>query len=270
MKDFNGKTAVITGGASGIGLAVARALAAEGANLVLADIEAGALESAAASFGPGVRVATLVTDVSDRAAVERLAAFADETFGMTHIVMHNAGVAVFGPLRKMTHKDWEWTMQVNLWGPVHGVEAFLPRMLAHGEESHMVFTASFAGLMSNRNLGPYNVSKAAVVALAESLYSEMRGGNVGSSVLCPMRVESRIDQASRNRPDDLGGPAAGTAYTLDELENLQGRTIGADEVAGLVLAAMRDKRLYVHTHHEAEPFVRKRMERLLGAFEALG
>jgi len=269
MQDFNGKTAVITGGASGIGLATARALAAKGARLVLADIEAGALETAAASFAPGVEVATLVTDVSDRAAVERLAAFADERFGKTHIAFHNAGIAVFGPMEKMTHKDWEWTLRVNLWGPIHGVEAFLPRMLAHGEDSHMVFTASFAGLVPNKGLGPYNVSKAAVVSLAESLRADMRGKNVGSSVLCPMRVESRIDYAARNRPAELGGPNEERGYSDEEFDDLRGRTITAEETAQRVLAAMREGRLYIHTHYEAEPFVRKRAERILGAFEAL-
>ncbi|MEI7933014.1 MAG: SDR family NAD(P)-dependent oxidoreductase [Alphaproteobacteria bacterium] len=269
--DFKGKTAVITGGASGIGLAVAKALAAKGAKLVLADIEDGALQTALAGLrASGAEAEGLITDVSDRAAVERLADFADEKFGKTHIAFHNAGVAVFGPIEKMTDKDWEWTLKVNLWGPIHGVEAFLPRMLAHGEESHMVFTASFAGLVSNRHLAVYNVSKAAVVALAESLYIDMRGRSVGSSVLCPMRVESRIDYAGRNRPAELGGPDLNRGYSDDEFDDLQGRTIGADQVAQRVLDAIRARRLYIHTHAEAEPFFRKRADRVLAAFEALG
>jgi NAD(P)-dependent dehydrogenase (short-subunit alcohol dehydrogenase family) len=268
--DFSGKTAVITGGASGIGLAVARALAGEGARLILADIEDGALQTALEGLrAAGAEAEGLVTDVSDRPAVERLADFAEARFGNTHIVMHNAGVAVFGPIETMSHKDWEWTLKVNLWGPVHGVETFLPRMLAHGEDSHMVFTASFAGLVSNRHLGPYNVSKAAVVALAESLYSDMRARNMGSSVLCPMRVESRIDYAARNRPAELGGPDLNRGYSEEEFHDLQGRTIGPDEVAALVLEAIRARRLYIHTHAEAETFFRKRADRVLAAFAAL-
>jgi len=267
MQDFNGKVAVITGGASGIGLAVAQALAAQGARLVLADIEAATLLATVASLrAAGAEVEGLVTDVGDRAAVERLADLAYERFGAAHIVMNNAGIAVIGPVQDMTAQDWEWSMRVNLWGPIHGVNVFLPRMLAGGEEGHMLFTASFAGLVPNLDSSTYNVTKAGVVALAESVAKDLRKTKIGASVLCPMRVTSNIDASARNRPAELGGQAAEKTYSDDELSSLQGRTLTAEETADLVLAGIRENRLYLHTHKEAEGYVRARADRILSGF----
>jgi NAD(P)-dependent dehydrogenase (short-subunit alcohol dehydrogenase family) len=268
MQDFRHRVAVITGGASGIGLAVARALGREGAKLVLADIEGRALDSAVGLLkGERVEAIGMVTDVSDKSAVDRLADATWKHFGAAHVVMHNAGVAVFGPVHEMTDEDWKWTVGVNLWGPIHGVEAFLPRMLAQGEEGHMVFTASFAGLVPNRDLAPYNVTKAAVVALAESVHRDLRGTKINASVLCPMRVSTNIDQSARNRPRELGGTTANRTYTEEERSALQGRTLAADQVAELVLDAIRNNRLYIHTHREALPYVKGRAERIMSGFD---
>ena len=267
MQDFRDRVAVITGGASGIGLAVARALGSEGAKLVLADIEGRALDSAVSLLeSEHVDAVGMVTDVSDRSAVERLADATWKRFGGTHVIMHNAGVAVFGPVHEMTAGDWKWTVGVNLWGPIYGVEVFLPRMLAQAEEGHMVFTASFAGLVPNRDLAPYNVTKAAVVALAESVHKDLRDTKIGASVLCPMRVSTNIDQSARNRPPELGGTNANRTYTDEERSALQGRTLAAEQVATLVLDAIRNNRLYVHTHREALPYFKGRAERIMGAF----
>jgi NAD(P)-dependent dehydrogenase (short-subunit alcohol dehydrogenase family) len=206
MRDFKDKTAVITGGASGIGLATARALARVGAKLVLADIEQKRLDEAVAALvADGAQAIGVVTDVADKASAERLADHAWSRFGAVHIVCNNAGVAVFGPTRSMTHADWQWTINVNLWGAIHGVEVFVPQMIAQKEGGHVLFTASFAGLVSNRSLGPYSVSKAAVVSLAECLSKDLRDDGIGVSVLCPMRVTTKIDESHRNRPAELGG-----------------------------------------------------------------
>ena len=267
MEGFSGKVAVITGGASGIGLATARALAREGARLVIADIEQKALDAAGAELSAlGAEVLGVRTDVGDRASVAALADAAWDRFGAVHILFNNAGVAVFGPTQEMTHADWEWSIRVNLWGPIHGVECFVPRMIAGGEKGHVLFTASFAGLVPNRELGPYCVTKFGVVALAECLQKDLKPHGIGVSVLCPMRVTTNIDESFRNRPDELGGPKANRTYTAEEKDGLAGRELGVGPVADLVLDAMRKNELYIHTHKEAEAFVRRRFERMDAAF----
>ncbi|MEQ8232446.1 MAG: SDR family NAD(P)-dependent oxidoreductase [Gammaproteobacteria bacterium] len=268
MDDFNDKVAVITGGASGIGLAVARALGAAGAKLVLADVEQPALDAAVADLERAGRQAIgVVIDVSSRDAVDALAARAWDTYGAVDIVMNNAGVAVFGATQEMTHADWQWSVDVNLWGCIHGVESFVPRMIEQGRGGHVLFTASFAGLVPNRELGPYNVTKAAVVALAESLRKDVRHHGIGVSVLCPMRVVSNIDFSARNRPDALGGPTANRTYTDEERAALDGRLLDVDPVATLVLDAIRRNDLYIHTHREAREYFGKRAERVSAAFD---
>jgi NAD(P)-dependent dehydrogenase (short-subunit alcohol dehydrogenase family) len=264
MRDFNGRVAVITGGASGIGLAVAKALAAEGARLVLADIERPVLDQAVADFtAQGVEAIGVVTDVRDRDSVVALADAAYQRFGAVHLVMHNAGVVVFGPTQAMTHADWKWTLDVNLWGPIHGTEVFLPRMLAQGDEGHMLFTASFAGLAPNLNLGAYNVSKAAVVALAESLWRDLRGTPIGVSVLCPQRVHSNIDKSYRNRPDDV---AAESPVEDAPDKMVAARTLDTDDVAQLVVDAVRRNDLFIVTHKESRESIRRRYQRIDDAF----
>ncbi len=265
LTDFGGKVAVITGGGSGIGLAVAEALAREGAKLVIADIETGPMEAAVAKLkAAGAEAIGVRTDVSDRASVQALADRTFDHFGAAHVVMHNAGVAVFGATQDMSHQDWLWSMNVNLWGPIHGVEAFTPRMVEQGQGGHQVFTASFAGIVPNRHLGPYNVTKAAVVALAESLRKDLRGTGVSASVLCPMRVTTNIDHSYRNRPAELG--LSENTYTEDERSALQGRTLTTAPVADLVLDAIRRNQLYIHTHAEAEALFRKRADRVVADF----
>lgn len=267
MQNFQSKVAVITGGASGIGLAVAKALAKAGSKLVLADIEAKALDPVVAAFKQqGTDVIGVVTDVSDRSAVEQLKNRAYEQFAAVDILFNNAGIAVFGATQDMSHNDWLWSVNVNLWGPIHGVECFVPQMIQQGREGHVLFTASFAGLAPNRALGPYNVTKAGVVALAESLHKDLRGTGIGVSVLCPMRVTTNIDQSMRNRPASLGGKQANRTYTPEEREALAGRTLQVEQVAELVMAGMRRNDLYIHTHQEAKEFVERRAERMLKAF----
>lgn len=265
MEHLAAKVAVITGGASGIGFATARRLASRGVRLVLADIEKSALDRAVAELSTtGTAVEGIVCDVGDLKAVQHLADTAFEKMGAVHIVFHNAGVAVGGPIAEMKHSDWEWTMRVNLWGPIHGVEAFMQRMIAQGQGGHMLFTASFAGLVPNVGLGPYCVSKYGVVALAEVLRRELRAHDIGVSVLCPMRVATNIGHSERNRPDELGGPEA-SPLVLDQGEdnpNLAGRVLDVEDVAVQVVDAIVANRLYILPHEESRTPIRRRFERI--------
>lgn len=268
MKEFKQKVAVITGGASGIGYATAQALAREGARLVLADVEEAPLERATLQLlEQGAEVIGVRTDVGDKAQVDALAERTWSTYGRADIVFNNAGIAISGATQDATHAEWEWSMRVNLWGPIHGVEAFVPRMVAQKQGGHVLFTASFAGLVPNRNLGPYCVTKFGVVALAECLHKDLREHGIGVSVLAPMRVTTRIDQSKRNRPAELGGPSDEALFSKEELAQMQGHDMPAEAVADLVLAAVRRGDVHIHTHAAAREFVRRRWERMDATFE---
>jgi len=270
MEDLQRKVAVITGGASGIGFATAKVLANRGANLVLADIEPSALDRAVAELASsGAKVEGVVCDVSDFASVQRLADTSFSKMGAVHIVFNNAGIAVGGPIAEMKHSDWEWTIQVDLWGPIHGVEAFLPRMIAQKQGGHLLFTASFAGLVPNEGLGPYCVAKYGVVALAEVLAREMRPHNIGVSVLCPMRVATNIANSERNRPAELGGPGASPQVQeqSESNRNLAGRVLDVDDVAAQVVKAIVADRLYILPHEESRKSIRRRFDRIDRTFD---
>lgn len=267
--DLNGKTAVITGGGSGIGLATATHLARRGANLVLADIEAGVLRDASARLeATGAQVETVVCDVASLDAVEALAEAAFDRFGRVHVLFNNAGVAVGGPIVEMSHDDWRWVIDVDLWGVIHGVEVFLPRMIQQGEGGHVLFTASFAGLVPNVGLGPYCVAKYGVVALAEVLQREARDHDIGVSVLCPMRVATNIASSERNRGAEYGGAAASPPVEDQGTDNpdLAGRVIDVDEVAAKVVDAIDNRVLYILPHEEARTFVQRRFARIDACF----
>ena len=269
MQDLSGRVAVITGGASGIGLATARRLAREGMRIVLADIQKDALDAAVTEIqGLGTEALGVQTDVGD---LNQVKALADQTFahfGGAHLVFNNAGVAVFGLIQEMRHEDWEWVIRVDLWGVIHGVEVFVPRLIAQGQGGHIVNTASFAGLVPNQGLGVYCVAKYGVVALSECLYRDVSPHGIGVSVLCPMVHATNIESSERNRPAQLGGPEASRARTPEEQQNLRGRTLPADVAAEKVVRAVKKGDLYIHTHEEARPFIRRRFERLDRAFES--
>ncbi len=268
MKELNGRVAVITGGASGIGLATAHLLAKEGMKLVLADIEQAPLEKSVAELeSQGAEVIGVKTDVGELAQVEALAARTFEHFGAAHVVFNNAGVAVFGPLQDMAHADWEWILRVDLWGVIHGVETFLPRMISQGEGGHIVNTASFAGLVANEGLGIYCVAKYGVVALSECLARDVRAYDIGSSVLCPMVVETNINRSARNRPGEFGGPERDLDVTPEQSEKMQGRVLPVATVAAKVVKAIKNNELYIVTHEESRAFIRRRFERIDKAFD---
>ncbi|MBI2216996.1 MAG: SDR family NAD(P)-dependent oxidoreductase [Candidatus Rokubacteria bacterium] len=259
MDSFDGRVAVVTGGGSGIGRALVEAMARQGAKVVVADIdERAANEVAAGVTAGGGRAVGVATDVSDLKQVEALAERAYAAFGAVHVLCNNAGVSVWGGLEAMTHRDWQWVLGVNLWGVIHGLEAFLPRMIAGREPGHIVNTASMAGLIATQGLGVYNTSKYAVVGLSETLAKDLRPYNIGVTVLCPMGVATRIRQSARNRPEHLKNDRE----PVSEPVQLIGRTLVPDAVAGMVLAAIRANRLYVITHEEGLEPLRRRFERL--------
>ena len=267
MDELRGKVGVITGGASGIGLATAKRLAAEGMHAVLADIEAQPLAAAVDEVRAlGVEAEGVVTDVTDLDAVHALADAAWDRFDGVHFLFNNAGVAVSGPIAEMTHADWKWCLDVDLWGPIHGIEAFLPRMIEQGEGGHITSTASFAGVVPNDELGVYCVAKYGVVAMSEVLFRELRQHHIGVSVLCPMRLATNIDDSGRNRQADYGGPEAQAYPDVDE-EEMAGSMLQAEDAAELVLDGIRQNQLYLFTHPESREFIRRRFERMDRAFD---
>jgi NAD(P)-dependent dehydrogenase (short-subunit alcohol dehydrogenase family) len=248
MEELGGKTAVVTGAASGIGLALARRLGAEGMQVVLADVEDAALARAADALETaGVRCLAVRTDVSRAAEVDALAERAVAAFGAVHVVCNNAGVFAGGVAWEIPLDDWSWVLGVNLWGVIHGVRSFLPLLLAHGGEAHVVNTASMAGLVSNPLAGPYTVSKHAVVALSETLYHELtlRGAPVGVSVLCPEGVATRIGESSRNRVGAPGDRSPGAVAVEAALQATVAKGLSPDVMADRVVRAIRERRFYV-------------------------
>jgi NAD(P)-dependent dehydrogenase (short-subunit alcohol dehydrogenase family) len=256
---FKDKVAVVTGGGSGIGRALALALAREGARIVVADVDEAAMEGVVReSRGLGVESLAVRTDVTDLAQVQALAERAWKAFGVVHLLCNNAGVAAWGGLEKATHRDWQWVLGVNLWGVIHGIEAFVPRMIAGGQRGHIVNTASMAGLIASQGLGVYNTSKYAVVGLSETLVKDLKPYGIGVSVLCPMGVETRIRESERNRPAALRNERGAETPTVE----LIGRYLPPEAVAAMVLDAIRRGDLYVITHDEGLEPLRRRFERM--------
>src|SRR5499426_4366078 len=258
METLKGKTAVVTGGGSGIGRALSLAFAGEGAHVVVADIdEVGMAETAAGIRKAGTKALTVKTDVTKLASVQALAERAWAEMGGVYVVCNTAGVAIHGGLESATHRDWEWVLGVNLWGVIHGVEAFVPRMIAQKEPGHIVNTGSMAGLIASQGLGVYNTSKYAVVGLSETLVKDLRPYGIGVSVLCPLGVATQISASERNRPAPLRNETAASAPV-----DLIGRTLDPDIVAAMTIAAIKDNRLYVITHEEGLEPLRRRFQRL--------
>ena len=254
MHEFKGRTAVITGGASGIGHGVATRLAQEGMNLVIADIEAAALDAAVAGFeADGVSVLGVRTDVADNDSVKALAAAANERFGDVHILFNNAGVAGGGPILEPDDIGvWDWVIGVDLMGVIYGIKAFGPQMVAHGDPCAIVNTASMAGLLPTPSLGAYTVAKYGVVAMSEVLSLETRETtNLRVSVLCPGFVHTRIADSDRNIPEHLVSleePTAEGDLRREAVRDLVASGMAPSEVAQKVFEAIVAERFYVLPH----------------------
>ncbi|HTW72631.1 MAG TPA: SDR family NAD(P)-dependent oxidoreductase [Acetobacteraceae bacterium] len=246
--DISGKTAIVTGAASGIGLAIATALAEAGANVVMADIQKNAVEQAAhALSGTNKRVLPVRIDVTQEQSVLDALATCERQFGKLHIACNNAGVPMHGTrLTDVPRGDWDFVIGVNLWGVIHGIRHFVPAILRHGEEGHVVNTASVAGFQNRRgtNQGPYSMTKYAVVSLSEALQIELEGSKIGVSVLCPGPIATNIARGARNRPDHMGGPQIRGADETVLAERLAATGLDPKTVGERVLDAIRTKTFY--------------------------
>ena len=272
MRDIAGKTAFITGGASGIGLAMGRAFAEAGARVVLADIETAALDKAVAGFtGNLPEVRGVQCDVADYASVERAAQAATDAFGKVHIVCNNAGVSGTFGAEAINLKDWRWVLDINLMGVVHGVRAFLPLIKSHGEGGHIVNTASMAGFLPGVGFSAYTASKAAVVGLSEALALELAPQGIGVSVLCPGWVNTAIIDSRRNWPKEYGPPPPpATGAIAERAAALVRSGMEPSRVGAFVVDAVRNNQVYIFTHPEMRPMLEERVNGFLGAYRKLG
>ncbi|WP_342722616.1 SDR family NAD(P)-dependent oxidoreductase [Bradyrhizobium sp. B097] len=275
MRELAGRAAFVTGGASGIGLAMATAFAREGMKVMLADIETGALDKAIDALRVGgADVHGVVCDVADPASVDRAAQASFRAFGNVHVVCNNAGVAGGGGIDQISVDDWRWVIDVNLMGVVHGIRSFLPHIRAHGEGGHIVNTASMAGMNAGLGVSPYSATKFAVVSLSEGLSAQLKPLGIGVSVLCPSYVRTRIGESGRNRPERYGprrqlDPASPMAAVVAEIARRLEAGLDPASVAARVVRAIHDDQLYVFTHPGMRAEVEDRFAAILAAMDAV-
>lgn len=269
MQDLNGKVAVITGGASGIGFAMAERFGLEGMKLAVADIEQDALDEAVSRLtAAGAEAIGFPTDVSSAVEMDALGEQVRERFGSAHLLCNNAGVGGGGTMWELTTADWEFVLGVNLWGVIHGIRVFAKQMVEQGE-GHIVNTASMAGLVSVPGMGPYNVTKHAVVTLSETLYGELKsaGSPVGVSVLCPGFVNTRIYESQRNRPEGLRNTTTQPTEQDEKRREMAARffaqAMPASDVANLVADAVENESFYILTHEGSDAGVERRLRTII-------
>jgi NAD(P)-dependent dehydrogenase (short-subunit alcohol dehydrogenase family) len=269
--EFSGKTAFVTGAANGIGLGICRALARNGVNIVLADIERGQLQIAQRELATfNVRTRAIEVDVSEAAAFERAADEAEAEFGNIHFLFNNAGVSLGAmPLWEVTPAQWEWIFGVNVQGVINGISTLVPRMRKHGEAGHVVNTASIGGLQVNPKLrnGSYAMTKFAIVALSEALALDLEDSAIGASVLCPALVATTLHASSRRRPARLGGPYERPG--ADAAEVWQSAGLSPDDVGRRVLDAVAACEFFIFTHDEPRAWIEQRHARILAGFDSI-
>jgi NAD(P)-dependent dehydrogenase (short-subunit alcohol dehydrogenase family) len=266
MKDVEGKTAFITGGASGVGLGMARVFADAGMKVVIADIRADFLEEAKALFKQTNKsVHTVQLDVSDENSFAQAADEAENVFGKVHVVCNNAGINLFKPMDECTREDWEWVVNVNMWGVINGVTTFVPRIKRHGEGGHIVNTASMASIICGPSAGIYTMTKFAVRGLTESLWYNLHPQGIGVSVLCPGLVNSRIYESDKTRPTTLGETTGVQDGFMERLAQVHQVGMDPVEVGEKVLAAIRKDELYIFPFPEFKDEVKGLFDEILDA-----
>ncbi len=271
MKDFQGKVAVITGGASGLGLEIARLAAKKGMKLVLSDIEERTLKQAELEFsGLGVEVLAVRSNVALAEEVDFLAQQTLARFGAVHLLFNNAGVALNKTTWETTVADWEWVLGVDLWGVIHGVRVFAPIMLKQNTPCHIINTASVAGMLSTQGMAAYNVAKHGVVTLSETLYHDLRrrDAKIDVSVLCPAWVSTGIWDSARNRPGELQNAVEQKSADDVKLEEsarhaIQSGKVTAPQVAEIVFNAIKNNQFYILTHPKIKKWIGLRVEDIL-------
>ncbi len=271
MEELKGKTAVVTGAASGIGKALAAKACAEGMNVVLADVERDALAKARDELGGGRKIISIATDVSRAEAVEELATKTLEAFGGVDLLFNNAGVGAGSTIWQSTLKDWTWVMQVNLWGVINGIRTFVPIMLKQNRPAHIVNTASIAGLMKGHHSAPYIVTKHAVVALTEQLAVELERikAPIRASALCPSWVNTRINESGRNRPEELlnqteSKPTPDMMKLWEQMQEVVRHATPPAAIADIVFEeGIRQGKLYIIPHKETAQFIRNRFDGIM-------
>lgn len=271
MQDLEGKTAFITGGASGIGLSMAKSFLGAGMRVVIADVDEKALAAAAAGLkGANTELLTVQLDVTDREQFKAVADKVEAEFGTVDVLCNNAGVYRGGTIDKVTYEDWDWVMGVNVGGVVNGVQTFVERMKARGTGGHIVNTSSMAGMTTSPGLGVYNASKFAVVGMSEAMHGDLAADNIGVSVLCPGMVRTRILESERTRPDNFEpGEKAAEAAAQEHNELMQmamGTGIDPDEVGEMVLQGVKANQLYLFPHPEMKEATATRFGHILDAF----
>jgi NAD(P)-dependent dehydrogenase (short-subunit alcohol dehydrogenase family) len=273
MRELAGKTAFVTGGASGIGFALGQAFAEAGMKVMLADIDTNALAAAVESLrrsGPDVR--GVACDVADAASVARAAKATYEAFGNIHVVCNNAGVAGGSGIDTISLDTWRWVLDVNLMGVLHGIHAFLPHIRGHGEGGHFVNTASMAGLQSGLGFSPYATSKFAVVAMSEGLAMQLKPLGIGVTVLCPGFVRTHISESGRHRQERYGpskapDPATPAGALAAEIASRQQAGLDPSDLAARAVAAIRAGELYVFTHPDMRGEVKERFAAIAAAMD---
>jgi NAD(P)-dependent dehydrogenase (short-subunit alcohol dehydrogenase family) len=268
--NLEGKVAIVTGAGSGIGSGIAVAFARAGMSVALADIRRDALDGVVAAVeAEGAKALPLEVDVSDLASVQAAADAVEKCFGRLHVAVNNAGVAMHGvPVEQLESADWDWVIGVNVYGVLHGMKAFLPRIRAHGEGGHLVNTASIGGfqIRPGWNTGAYSMTKYAVVAISEALEQDLEGSGIGVSVLCPAAVRTNIDQSAVARPGRFGGPFERPQNHF--LRDLVKDGLTPEQVGERVLLAIRQREFYVFTHSAPRQWVDERHVRLMRAFDS--